>query len=83
MKKVSSSLEVLAEKSRKKVKFGISPRRKFENANLMAEDFSLFPCLHKYGGAGGFCCGINLALRINLSMPNNNVMPGDNQGSIK
>ena len=26
-------------------KFGISPLRKFENAYLLAEDFSLFPCL--------------------------------------
>ena len=26
----------------------------------------------------GFYWGVNLALRINLSMPNNNVMPGDN-----
>ena len=39
MEKVSSSLAVLVEK------FGISPRRKFENKNLLAEDFPLFPCL--------------------------------------
>ena len=45
MEKVSSSLAGLAEKSRKRLEFGISPRRKFENANLLAEDFPLFPCL--------------------------------------
>ena len=27
------------------LKFGILSRRKFENANLLAEDFPLFPCL--------------------------------------
>ena len=42
MEKVSSSLAVLAEK---RLKFGISPGPKFENANLMAEAFPLFPCL--------------------------------------
>ena len=45
MEIVSSSLAVLAEKSRKRLKFGLSLRRKFENANLLAEDFPLFPCL--------------------------------------
>ena len=45
MEKVSSSLAVLAENPEKRLKFGISPRRKFENANLLAEDFPLFPCL--------------------------------------
>ena len=45
MEKVSGSLAVLAEKSKKRLKFGISPWRKFENANLLAEDFPLFPCL--------------------------------------
>ena len=46
MEKVSRSLAVLADKSRKRIKFGISPRLKFENANLLGEDFPLFPCLH-------------------------------------
>ena len=45
MEKVFSNLAVLVEKSRKMLKFGISPWRKFENANLLAEDFPLFPCL--------------------------------------
>ena len=45
MEKLSSSLAVLAENYRKRLKFRISPLRKFENGNLLAEDFSLFPCL--------------------------------------
>ena len=45
IKKVSSSLAVRLIKSRKRHKFGISLRRKFENSNLLAEDFPLFPCL--------------------------------------
>ena len=45
MDKMSSSLAGLAEKSRKRLEFGTSLRRKFENANLLAEDFSLFSCL--------------------------------------
>ena len=45
MEKVSNSLAVLAEKSKKRLKFGISHRRKFENANLLAEDVPLFLCL--------------------------------------
>ena len=32
----------------KRHKFGISPRRRFENANLLAEDFPLFPCVFFY-----------------------------------
>ena len=46
---VSSSLAGIAEKSRKMLEFGISLRRKFENANLLAEDFPLFPCLQILG----------------------------------
>ena len=30
---------------KKRLKFGISPWRKFENENLLAEDFPLFLCL--------------------------------------
>ena len=33
------------ENPEKRLELGISPRRKFENANLLAENFPLFPCL--------------------------------------
>ena len=45
MEKVSSNLAVLAENPEKGLEFGISPRRIFENANLLEEDFRFFPCL--------------------------------------
>ena len=58
MEKLSSSLAVLAEKSRKRLKFGISPRRTFENANLLAEDFPLFSCMR----AGGIPLSSNVSI---------------------
>ena len=39
-----------AKNSEERLEFGISPTRKFENANLLAEEFPLFPCpLRKEG----------------------------------
>ena len=52
MEKVSSSLAGLAENPEKRLKFGISPRQKFENANLLAEHFPLFPCLARWPELG-------------------------------
>ena len=45
MEKLSSSLMLVPENPEKRPKFGISPLQKFDNANLLAEDFSLFLCL--------------------------------------
>ena len=65
MKKVSSSLAVRLIKSRKRHKFRISLRRKFENSNLLAEDFPLFPCLHYFEKGR---CTVHISL--NQLLPN-------------
>ena len=66
MEKVSSSIAVLAEKSRKGLTFGISPRRKIENSNLLAEDFPLFPCLQMMSVNKNYCL-----LCYSQTLPNN------------
>ena len=64
IEKVSSSLAVRLIKSRKKgINLEFHLRRKFENSNLLAEDFPLFPCLiipNKWGGPRKYG---NLAIR--------------------
>ena len=62
--KVSSNLAVLAEKSRKRLRFGILPRRKFENVNLLAEDLPLFPCLSTMLVEGGNISSANPHIRV-------------------
>ena len=47
MEKVFSSLAVLAEKSRKRLKFGISPRRKFEICLRKTFHFFHVCCVHR------------------------------------
>ena len=36
---------MLAKNTEERLEFGISPRQKFESADVLVEDFPLFPCL--------------------------------------